>query len=70
MLCCAKDARASKAGNINQTLITLGRVVSSLVERALLIPYRETLSTLDHATNRPEIKQMLSKREMYVEGVQ
>eukprot|EP00090_Calanus_glacialis_P016225 TRINITY_DN25444_c0_g1_i1.p1 TRINITY_DN25444_c0_g1~~TRINITY_DN25444_c0_g1_i1.p1 ORF type:complete len:1065 (-),score=410.75 TRINITY_DN25444_c0_g1_i1:108-3302(-) len=98
----AKDARAREAGNINQSLLTLGRVISCLVERAPHIPYREskltrllqdslggrtktsiiatvspatinleeTLSTLDYAyrarniTNRPEVNQMLSKREV------
>jgi len=98
----AKDSRAREAGNINQSLLTLGRVISCLVERAPHIPYRESkltrllqdslggrtktsiiatvspatinleesLSTLDYAnrarniTNRPEINQMLSKKEV------
>jgi len=101
----AKDARAREAGNINQSLLTLGRVISCLVERAPHIPYREskltrllqdslggrtktsiiatvspatinleeTLSTLDYAyrarniTNRPEVNQKLSKREVLKE---
>lgn len=101
----AKDTRAREAGNINQSLLTLGRVISCLVERAPHIPYREskltrllqdslggrtktsiiatvspatinleeTLSTLDYAyrarniTNRPEVNQKLSKREVLKE---
>merc|ERR1719427_1010947 len=106
----AKDSRAREAGNINQSLLTLGRVISCLVERAPHVPYREskltrllqdslggrtktsiiatvspatinleeTLSTLDYAyrarniTNRPEVNQKLSKREVlkeYSEGM-
>ena len=98
----AKDNRAREAGNINQSLLTLGRVISCLVERAPHVPYRESkltrllqdslggrtktsiiatvspatinleesLSTLDYAyrarniTNRPEVNQMLSKKEV------
>merc|ERR1712142_1249783 len=41
----AKDARAREAGNINQSLLTLGRVISCLVERAPHIPYRESKLT-------------------------
>jgi len=101
----AKDARAREAGNINQSLLTLGRVISCLVERAPHIPYREskltrllqdslggrtktsiiatvspatinleeTMSTLDYAyrarniTNKPEVNQKLSKREVLKE---
>ena len=36
----AIDRRAREAGNINQSLLTLGRVITSLVERAPHIPYR------------------------------
>jgi hypothetical protein len=35
----AKNDRAREAGNINQSLLTLGRVISKLVERARHIPY-------------------------------
>merc|ERR1719427_285339 len=101
----AKDSRAREAGNINQSLLTLGRVISCLVERAPHVPYREskltrllqdslggrtktsiiatvspatinleeTLSTLDYAyrarniTNKPEVNQKLSKREVLKE---
>jgi len=101
----AKDVRAREAGNINQSLLTLGRVISCLVERAPHIPYREskltrllqdslggrtktsiiatvspatinleeTMSTLDYAyrarniTNKPEVNQKLSKREVLKE---
>ena len=101
----AKDARAREAGNINQSLLTLGRVICCLVERAPHVPYREskltrllqdslggrtktsiiatvspatinleeTLSTLDYAyrarniTNKPEVNQKLSKREVLKE---
>ncbi|MCL4129240.1 UNVERIFIED_CONTAM: hypothetical protein GTU68_041069 [Idotea baltica] len=36
----AMDKRAREAGNINQSLLTLGRVITSLVEKAPHIPYR------------------------------
>uniref|UniRef100_A0A8C9F7D2 Kinesin family member 11 n=1 Tax=Pavo cristatus TaxID=9049 RepID=A0A8C9F7D2_PAVCR len=41
----AVDKRAREAGNINQSLLTLGRVISALVERAPHIPYRESKLT-------------------------
>lgn len=34
------DKRVREAGNINQSLLTLGRVITALVERAPHIPYR------------------------------
>jgi kinesin family protein 11 len=36
----AKDSRAREAGNINQSLLTLGRVITALVEHSGHIPYR------------------------------
>jgi len=36
----AVDKRAREAGNINQSLLTLGRVITALVEHAPHIPYR------------------------------
>ena len=36
----AVDKRAREAGNINQSVLTLGRVITSLVERAPYVPYR------------------------------
>ena len=41
----AVDKRAREAGNINQSLLTLGRVISSLVEHAPHVPYRESKLT-------------------------
>ncbi|KAL0275976.1 UNVERIFIED_CONTAM: hypothetical protein PYX00_003666 [Menopon gallinae] len=41
----AVDMRAREAGNINQSLLTLGRVITSLVERTPHIPYRESKLT-------------------------
>ncbi|XP_061204985.1 kinesin-like protein KIF11 [Neopsephotus bourkii] len=41
----AVDKRAREAGNINQSLLTLGRVITALVERAPHIPYRESKLT-------------------------
>jgi hypothetical protein len=41
--CCrsgAKDNRAREAGNINQSLLTLGRVITALVEHSGHVPYR------------------------------
>ena len=36
----AVDKRAREAGNINQSLLTLGRVITALVERGPHVPYR------------------------------
>lgn len=36
----AVDKRAREAGSINQSLLTLGRVITALVEKRPHIPYR------------------------------
>ena len=36
----AVEKRAREAGNINQSLLTLGRCITALVDRAPHIPYR------------------------------
>lgn len=36
----AVNTRAREAGNINQSLLTLGRVIKALVEQQPHIPYR------------------------------
>merc|ERR1719361_811536 len=41
----AKNQRAREAGSINQSLLTLGRVICSLVDRTPHIPYRESKLT-------------------------
>ncbi|CAH8857007.1 unnamed protein product [Trichobilharzia szidati] len=41
----AIDKRAREAGSINQSLLTLGRVITALVEHAPHIPYRESKLT-------------------------
>ncbi|BFZ63070.1 Kinesin-related motor protein [Saitoella coloradoensis] len=41
----AENKRAREAGMINQSLLTLGRVINSLVERSSHIPYRESKLT-------------------------
>ncbi|XP_012145367.1 kinesin-like protein Klp61F isoform X2 [Megachile rotundata] len=41
----AIEKRAREAGSINQSLLTLGRVITALVERAPHIPYRESKLT-------------------------
>ncbi|XP_076291739.1 kinesin-like protein Klp61F [Lasioglossum baleicum] len=41
----AVDKRAREAGNINQSLLTLGRVITALVENTPHIPYRESKLT-------------------------
>ena len=40
----AVDKRAREAGQINQSLLTLGRVITALVERAPHVPYRSVLT--------------------------
>lgn len=41
----AENKRAAEAGVINKSLLTLGRVINALVERAPHIPYRESKLT-------------------------
>ncbi|XP_034238721.1 kinesin-like protein KIF11-A [Thrips palmi] len=41
----AVDKRAREAGNINQSLLTLGRVITALVDRSPHVPYRESKLT-------------------------
>ncbi|ORX77302.1 kinesin-domain-containing protein, partial [Basidiobolus meristosporus CBS 931.73] len=41
----AENKRAREAGMINQSLLTLGRVINSLVEKSPHIPYRESKLT-------------------------
>ena len=41
----AMDKRAREAGNINQSLLTLGRVITCLVDRTPHVPYRESKLT-------------------------
>lgn len=41
----AKDSRAREAGSINQSLLTLGRVINTLVEHSGHIPYRDSKLT-------------------------
>ncbi|RDW28932.1 P-loop containing nucleoside triphosphate hydrolase protein [Yarrowia lipolytica] len=41
----AENMRAREAGSINQSLLTLGRVINSLVDGTLHIPYRESKLT-------------------------
>uniref|UniRef100_A0A060TGD8 Kinesin-like protein KIP1 n=1 Tax=Blastobotrys adeninivorans TaxID=409370 RepID=A0A060TGD8_BLAAD len=41
----AENKRAREAGMINQSLLTLGRVINALVERSPHIPYRESKLT-------------------------
>ena len=41
----AVDKRPRKAGNINQSLLTLGRIITALVERTPHVPYRESKQT-------------------------
>jgi kinesin family member 11 len=36
----ARDARAREAGQINQSLLTLGRVINALVDTGMHVPYR------------------------------
>ncbi|CAM9924291.1 unnamed protein product, partial [Ectocarpus sp. 6 AP-2014] len=41
----AKNVRAREAGNINQSLLTLGRVITALVEHHPHVPYRDSKLT-------------------------
>ncbi|KAI1295600.1 Kinesin-like protein KIF11 [Halotydeus destructor] len=41
----ATEKRAREAGNINQSLLTLGRVITNLVEKQPHVPYRESKLT-------------------------
>ncbi|XP_074578266.1 kinesin-like protein KIN-5A [Curcuma longa] len=41
----ARDGRAREAGEINKSLLTLGRVINSLVEHSCHIPYRDSKLT-------------------------
>ncbi|KAF2476623.1 kinesin-domain-containing protein [Lindgomyces ingoldianus] len=41
----AENKRATEAGLINKSLLTLGRVINALVDRGLHIPYRESKLT-------------------------
>jgi hypothetical protein len=41
----AKDSRAREAGEINKSLLTLGRVITALVDRSGHIPYRDSKLT-------------------------
>ena len=41
----AVDKRAREAGNINQSLLTLGRIITALEERTPHVPYRESKLT-------------------------
>ncbi|KAK6293708.1 hypothetical protein J4Q44_G00360340 [Coregonus suidteri] len=40
-----EELRAREAGNINQSLLTLGRVITALVEKRPHVPYRESKLT-------------------------
>ncbi|KAG9155094.1 hypothetical protein Leryth_011080 [Lithospermum erythrorhizon] len=41
----AREGRAREAGEINKSLLTLGRVINALVEHSLHIPYRDSKLT-------------------------
>jgi kinesin family member 11 len=41
----ARDGRAREAGSINQSLLTLGRVITALVEHSGHVPYRDSKLT-------------------------
>ncbi|KAL8484006.1 hypothetical protein ACS0TY_026629 [Phlomoides rotata] len=41
----AREARAREAGEINKSLLTLGRVINALVEHSVHVPYRDSKLT-------------------------
>ena len=41
----AQQARAKEAGNINKSLLTLGRVINTLVDKGPYVPYRDSKLT-------------------------
>ncbi|XP_024983935.1 kinesin-like protein KIN-5B [Cynara cardunculus var. scolymus] len=41
----ARDGRAREAGEINKSLLTLGRVINALVEHSVHVPYRDSKLT-------------------------
>ncbi|GFZ20555.1 P-loop containing nucleoside triphosphate hydrolases superfamily protein [Actinidia rufa] len=54
----AREGRAREAGEINKSLLTLGRVINTLVEHSGHVPYRDSklTSTLDYAHRAKNIK--------------
>jgi len=68
----AKDVRAREAGNINQSLLTLGRVITALVDHLPPIPYRDSKLTrllqdsnrAKNIKNRPEANARMEKRAL------
>ena len=45
LLCGVGTMRATEAGNINKSLLTLGRVITALVEGSTYVPYRDSKLT-------------------------
>lgn len=73
-VCCvcrsgAKDSRAREAGNINQSLLTLGRVITALVEHSGHIPYRWVRHCSACRCTTPGATQLILGREVTQEHV-
>ena len=52
----ATDKRAKEAGSINQSLLTLERCITALVEKAPNVPYRGVWLTVRHTgTTMPTV---------------
>ncbi|KAL4885670.1 P-loop containing nucleoside triphosphate hydrolase protein [Aspergillus karnatakaensis] len=74
----AENRRAVEAGQINKSLLTLGRVINALVDKSSHVPYshEETVSTLDYAFraknihNRPRINNPVPKDTKLLELAQ
>ncbi|KAL0292088.1 UNVERIFIED_CONTAM: Kinesin-like protein KIN-5D [Sesamum calycinum] len=72
----AREGRAREAGEINKSLLTLGRVINAWLSIRVMYP-TETLNTLDyahrakHIKNKPEINQKMMKsaliKDLYFE---
>ncbi|KAK0075680.1 hypothetical protein PV326_011372 [Microctonus aethiopoides] len=62
----AVDRRAREAANINQSLLTFGRVISALMERTPHIPYRESKLTREIERLRRDLQPTREHNGVYL----